>query len=86
MVSVAVVTPEYGATLERLFQVPPPLMLSCHCQDAPLAVTTLKEAVLPAQTVKFDGPETTKGGAITDNVAALEFNGLHELFTTQRYW
>jgi hypothetical protein len=84
MVKVSVVVFEYGAAFERLFQVPPPSVLTCHWKlgaGAPLTVT-LKFAVPPASDVAFAGWVTNVGASLTMLVKA-EFPAL--LYAQTRY-
>src|SRR5262245_51196418 len=72
-VSVAVVTPEYGAPLERSLQLPPPLDDTCHLKAGavPLAAT-MNIADCPGLTIWFAGCPVIIGGVTTVMVAVLE--------------
>jgi len=51
MANVAVVAPEYGATLVTVAQAPPPLVETCHTYPVALVAVTPKPVLLNAQTL-----------------------------------
>jgi hypothetical protein len=68
--NVCVVTPPYGALLERLAHVP--VLFSCHwyVKLFPVALTDM-DVVPFSQTVTGDGCVKITGNALTDKVASL---------------
>ncbi len=71
-----------------LLNVVPPSVDTCHCTEGaglPEAAA-VKLAVVPAQTVVFDGFVVTLGGVVTVSVAAVDVAVPQTLVKTARYW